>query len=186
LNQGLLSLKAGSKDPLFISWMTAMMELTTRVEALAEPLLKERVMELVDLEVTRLGRKLLVRLFVDLVEGGITVEDCAELNRELSHLLDVEDFIAESYILEVSSPGLNRRLRKPRDFQRFLQAKVKVETGEKIQGRRRFRGLLIAADDSQITLQVNGELVVIPLGGIVRANLEYEFEKVPASGRRHS
>src|SRR4030042_1202169 len=117
MNQGLLSLKAGSKDPLFISWMTAMMELTTRVEALAEPLLKERVMELVDLEVTRLGRKLLVRLFVDLVEGGITVEDCEELNRALSRLLGVEDFLAESYILEVSSPGLNRRLRKPRDFQ---------------------------------------------------------------------
>lgn len=154
-----------------------MQDLTTRLEGLVEPLLKERVMELVDLEVTRLGRKLLVRLFVDLKEGGITVEDCAELNRELSRLLDVEDFIGESYILEVSSPGLNRRLRKPRDFQRFLQARVKVETGEKIQGRRRFRGVLIAADESQVTLQVDGEFMVLPLAAIARANLEYKFEK---------
>jgi len=154
-----------------------MLALASQVSALAEPLLKERVMELVDLEVTRMGRKLLIRLFVDLPEGGVTVEDCAEINRELCHLLDVEDLIAESYVLEVSSPGLNRRLRKPKDFQRFLRSRVKVETTSKIQGRKRFRGILLAVDEKEITLGLAGESVVIPLTGIHRANLEYDFEK---------
>jgi len=154
-----------------------MMALASQLEALADPLLKERVMELVDLEVTRLGSRLLVRMFVDLVEGGITVEDCAELNREFSRLLDVEDLIPESYILEVSSPGLNRRLKKVKDFQKVLRARVKVETLAKVQGRRRFRGLLLAADERELTLDCNGESVVIPVAGIARANLEYDFEK---------
>ena len=154
-----------------------MTALASQLEALAEPLLKERVMELVDLEVTRLGSKLLVRLFVDNLEGGVTVEDCAEFNREFSRLLDVEDLIPESYILEVSSPGLNRRLRKVKDFQKVLRAKVKVETSAKIQGRRKFRGVLLAADERELTLFCNGESVLIPLAGIVRANLEYDFEK---------
>lgn len=163
-----------------------MTELAGRVEELAESLLKERAMELVDLEVTRVGRKLLIRLFVDFPEGGITVEDCAEVNQELGHLLEVEDFIPESYILEVSSPGLDRRLRKPRDFQRFLQAKVKVQTSEKIQGRRRFRGVLVAADEQRIVVAVDGEEVSIPLAEIARANLEYDFDQIPAWGRKHS
>ena len=154
-----------------------MQALASQLEALAEPLLKERVMELVDLEVTRLGSRLLVRLFVDHREGGITVEDCAELNREFSRVLDVEDLIPESYILEVSSPGLNRRLKKLKDFQRFLQAKVKVETFAKLSGRRRFRGVLLEADEREITVECNGEPVKIPLAGIQRANLEYDFEK---------
>jgi ribosome maturation factor RimP len=154
-----------------------MTALASQLEALAEPLLKERVLELVDLEVTRLGSKLLVRMFVDLPEGGITVEDCAELNREFSRLLDVEDLIPESYILEVSSPGLNRRLKKPKDFQRVVNSKVKVETFAKLDGRRRFRGVLLAADEREITLDCNGESVVIPVVGIQRANLEYDFEK---------
>jgi ribosome maturation factor RimP len=154
-----------------------MQVLASRLEALAEPLLKERVIELVDLEVTRLGSKLLVRLFVDHPEGGINVEDCAELNREFSRVLDVEDLIPESYILEVSSPGVNRRLKKPKDFKRFVQSRVKVETFDKIQDRRRFRGVLLEADEREITIECNGAPVKIPLAGIQRANLEYDFEK---------
>src|SRR4030042_544100 len=115
-------------------------------------------------------------MFVDHPEGGINVEDCAELNREFSRVLDVEDLIPESYILEVSSPGLNRRLKKPKDFQRFLQSRVKVETFAKIQDRRRFRGVLLEADEREITLECNGAPVKIPLAGIQRANLEYDFE----------
>ena len=151
--------------------------LMTQLENLVQPLLGERAMELVDLEVSRLGRKLVIRLFIDNLEGGITVEDCAGVNRELGRLLDVEDLIAESYVLEVSSPGLNRRIRKAKDFKKFLQAKVRVETEEKIAGRKKFRGTLLAADEEQVVLRLEHENVSIPLSGIRRANLEYNFDQ---------
>ena len=151
--------------------------LMAQLENLVQPLLGERAMELVDLEVSRLGRKLVIRLFIDNLEGGITVEDCAGVNRELGRLLDVEDLIAESYVLEVSSPGLNRRIRKAKDFKKFLQAKVRVETEEKIAGRKKFRGTLLAADEEQVVLRLEHENVSIPLSGIRRANLEYNFDQ---------
>ncbi len=148
------------------------------LEKIAGPVLAERGMELVDLEVARRGRKLLVRFFVDRIEGGITVEDCAEINRELSHIMDVEDPIEESYILEVSSPGINRRLRKLKDFKRFCGENISVRTREKVGDRKRFQGKLMNADEAGITLMVDNNTVVISHDMIARAQLDYEFSRI--------
>lgn len=166
----------GTLDPLFyFKGVLNVSALKAKLEALAEPLLDSMAMELVDLEVTRRGRKLYICLFVDYLEGGVTVEACAEANREFGRLLDVEDLVSESYVLEVSSPGLNRRLRKLKDFQRFLDSVIKVETWEKLDGRKRFRGKLLEADETRLVLEQDGAAVAIPFREVQRANLEYDF-----------
>ncbi len=149
--------------------------LETDLEGIVDPILHERGMELVDLELIRQGRRLLVRFFVDRIDGGITMEECVGINRELGDVLDVEDIIEESYVLEVSSPGLNRRLRKPRDFQRVVGETVSVKTRERVDERRRFQGTLLTADEGGISLMVEGRPVVIPYQQIARAKLKYEF-----------
>jgi len=147
-----------------------------QLERLIEPILEERGYELVDVEIARQGRRLVLRFFIDRLEGGITVDELAEVNRELGALLDLEAGIVESYILEVSSPGVNRRLRKLKDFQKYLNEVVVVEAKEKIRDRKNFRGVLVGADQQGITLVVDGESVFIPHEKIKRANLEYQFE----------
>ena len=147
------------------------------IQTLVEPLLMEHGLELVDMETSRQGKKLWLRIFVDHPEGGINVEECAQINRELGTILDVEDLIEESYILEVSSPGVDRRIRKIKDFQRFQGNPIRVLTKEKIKGQKRFRGLLISVDDDGIDLAVQGadeDKVHIPHELIARANLEHK------------
>jgi len=148
-----------------------------QLEELIQPLLAQRGMELVDLERSRQKTRLLLRFFIDRLEGGITVDELAEVNQEMSALLDLETGIDESYILEVSSPGLNRRLRKLKDFQKYLNRIVVVEATEKIQGRRNFRGSLVGADEEGITLVIGEESFFISHPRIKRANLEYRFEE---------
>jgi len=140
------------------------------------PLLEQRGMELVDLELIRDRKRLLIRFFIDRLEGGVTVDELAEVNQEFGALLDLESAINESYILEVSSPGLNRRIRKLKDFQKYLNQIVVVESREKIQGRRNFRGNLVGADEQGITLVIDGESFFIPHLQIKRAHLDYQFD----------
>jgi ribosome maturation factor RimP len=168
--------KVGPRSPLFfIKRGEEMNSLETDLEKIVDPILHERGMELVDMEVVRQGRRLMVRFFVDRIDGGITVEECAEINCELGDVLDVEDLIEESYILEVSSPGLNRRLRKLKDFQRFIGETISVKTKERVDERKRFQGTLLTADETGISLMVEGRPVVIPHQQIARAKLKYEF-----------
>ena len=121
--------------------------------------------ELADLEV-RLGAKSgLVRLFIDKPEG-IGLEDCEKVSRAVSALLDVEDPVPGNYRLEVSSPGLDRKLRKVEHFQRVIDEVVKVKLRFPLEGRRRFRGKLLSADDENIVVEVDGESYSIALATI--------------------
>jgi len=146
------------------------------LEKLIEPLLKERGFELVDAELSRQGKRLLLRFFIDRLEGGITVGELAEVNHEFGAVLDLEFKADQPYILEVSSPGLDRRLRKLKDFQKHLNSSLIVDTVEKIEGRRHFHGKLIGADSEGITLLADCGSVFIPHSKIKRANLEYSFD----------
>lgn len=146
------------------------------MENLIEPLLKERGFELVDLDVSRQDKRLLLRFFIDRLEQGITVDELAEVNHELGAVLDLESRINQSYVLEVSSPGLNRRIRKLKDFVKYLNQELLVESTEKINDRRNFHGRLVGADNQGITLVINGDSVFIPHNKIKKANLEYRFE----------
>jgi len=112
----------------------------------------------------------LLRLYID-AEAGITVDDCERVSRAVSELLDVEDPIPGQYTLEVSSPGLDRPLRTAQQFARFVGETVYVEVAEAVEGRRRFKGALTAADAATIEVDVDGRRWALPLAGIRKAHL---------------
>ena len=137
---------------------------------LLEPTVERLGYELVDLEVRLGGKGGLVRVFIDKSEG-IDLEDCETVSRAVSALLDVEDPVPGNYNLEVSSPGLDRKLTKVEHFQRFAGETVKVQMRLPIEGRRRFRGTLVSSDDENIVVDVDGESHSLPLKTIDTARL---------------
>jgi ribosome maturation factor RimP len=145
-----------------------------QVEQLAEALVASEGMELVDLEYRREGRRWMLRLFID-KDGGVTLDDCASISRELGDLLDVKDVIPQAYVLEVSSPGLNRRLRKKEDFSRFAGQKVKLRLVAPIDGRRKIVGELEGIEDEAVIVTAPEGRCSVALKDIARANLIYEF-----------
>jgi len=120
---------------------------------------------LADLAARLSGKNGVLRLFID-SPGGIGLEDCETVSRAVSALLDVEDPIPGHYDLEVSSPGLDRKLTKLAHFQRFTGETLKVQTRFPIEGRRRFRGRLLSTDDKNIVLDVDGTRHSLPLATI--------------------
>lgn len=119
----------------------------------------------------------LVRVYIDAAERGITVEDCEAVSREISATLDVNDPIQGQYTLEVSSPGLDRPLFTPQQFARFIGSEVKLSVGLPVDGRRRFRGPILAVAGDKITLQQDGTPIQIVHANIQKANLVAEFAK---------
>lgn len=115
----------------------------------------------------------------------MTVEDCAEISHAISAVLDVADPIAGSYVLEVSSPGIDRPLVKLADFARFAGFEARVETREAVVGRRRFRGLLRGVRGERVLLAVDGEEIEIPFALIQRAKLVLT-EALLAAAQRQS
>jgi len=158
-------------------------ELLATIEALIMPILTDLGMELVDLEFKREGHSWFLRLFID-KPGGVTLDDCAEVSREVSALLEVEDPIEAPYRLEVSSPGIDRPLKKPADFDRFAGQLVKIKTRKlldpDVRGHQRktFVGELCGLDGTLVRLRQTdrrGGEISIPLVEIDRANLEPKF-----------
>jgi ribosome maturation factor RimP len=137
---------------------------------LLEPAIERLGYELADLEVRLGGKGGLVRVFIDKPEG-IDLDDCETVSRAVSALLDVEDPVPGNYNLEVSSPGLDRKLTKVEHFQRFEGETVKVQMRFPIEGRRRFRGTLVSSDDENIVVEVDGESHSLPLKTIDTARL---------------
>ncbi len=159
------------------------MDLVEKIEVLLLPLLEELNLELVDIEYRREPQGWVLRFFLD-KEGGITLDDCAMASRQISSLLDVEDIIPTAYNLEVSSPGLERPLKKHADFERFAGHLVKIKTIDPIESehlgkaRKTFTGKLIEVkqDTIQLTLQDRQAAAVdISLSNIDTAHLVPEF-----------
>ncbi len=150
-----------------------------KARGLAEPLVVAEGLELVDVEFLREQAGWILRVFIDKPGGGVGLEECSLVSRSLDAALDVEDFIPHEYSLEVSSPGLNRPLKKPEHFARAVGKKVKVKTFGPIgepPGRKNFSGTLTDAKPEQITVEVEGAgAFTIPLREIAKANLEFEF-----------
>lgn len=159
----------------------AKVDAAERIAEIAGEILAPLHMSLVDLEYKREGRDMVVRLFIEREEGGVTLDDCSAVSRELSDILDVEDFMPERYTLEVSSPGLCRPLKKPADFQRFMGSLVKVKTFEMLTDdagnkRKTFFGTLTGFEDGVIKVHLKeGQDAAIPLEKVAKAHLEFEF-----------
>jgi len=155
-----------------------------QLKAMIEPAVETLGYELVDVEL-RVGRgRGLVRLFIDHGDG-ITLDDCERVSRQVSGVLDVEDPIGGEYDLEVSSPGLDRKLLTPAHFDRFVGEEISVRLRRGIDGRRRFRGRLLGRRGDEIDMQVDGEAHVLPLADVDVARLVPDFSQA-ASGRRRS
>ena len=147
----------------------------TRLAELIEPYLLAQGVELVDLELTqpRRGRATL-RLFVDR-PGGITLDEITRVSRVVGELLDVHDLISSSYTLEVSSPGLTRELKKPRDYERYTGRLVRLTTRSPWQGKQVHRGILKGLANEEVSLEEDQTLVRIPLGEIAKARLDLDL-----------
>ena len=150
------------------------------VTRLVEPVARERGLELVDVEFRPAGRRSVLRVTLDR-EGGVGLDDLAEASREMSDVLDVHDAVPGVYTLECSSPGVNRPLRRPEDFARFVGSNVRVRTLSPIGGARTFSGRLVAAEPDRIEIEdASRGRVSVSLAEVERANYEHEF----ATGRR--
>jgi ribosome maturation factor RimP len=141
-----------------------------KIEAFIEPVIKQNGYELVDLEIAgqnylriRVGR-----------EGGLNLDDCAAISRKIEEALDASDIIGDKYFLEVSSPGINRPVKKREDFARFAGKRVKIITREKIQDTHSFAGILKGLSGDNVQVEENGAVMEIPFDIIKKANLDEE------------
>lgn len=148
-------------------------EIVDRLRAIVDPILSEEGMELVDLEYRRESRGWVLRLYLD-KEGGVTLDDCTRVSQEVGRILDVEDFIQTPYTLEVSSPGLSRRLKTEKDFMKYRGHLIKVKTFDSIENRRQFKGRLLRISENKLEIESDGGVFRIPLSNVARANLEID------------
>lgn len=150
-------------------------EYEQKTERLLEPIMSEHHFEVVDVEYVKEGSNWYLRAYID-KPGGITVDDCELVSRALSDLLDKHDFIPDAYILEVSSPGLGRQLKKEKDFKRSLGEEVDVKLYKAIEKQKQFTGILKAYDEEKITLEFEeGETLEIPRQNISLVRLAFDF-----------
>jgi len=155
------------------------MAISKKVEeltALIEPATRACSVDLWGVEFFQQGKHSVLRVYIDReTEEGISVEDCTEVSRQVGAILDVEDPIAGEYTLEVSSPGWDRMLFKPSQYQRYVGEEVNLRLTAPVAGRRRWRGVVEAVDDVQVTLQAEGQSVVLPFISIDKANVVSKF-----------
>ncbi|WP_297056986.1 ribosome maturation factor RimP [Thermosulfurimonas sp.] len=148
-------------------------KLIQEVWDLAEPVVLARGMELVEVEWQRERRGWVLRLYID-KPGGVTLGDCVRISEVVGDLLDARDLIHHSYHLEVSSPGLERPLRKKEDFERFAGDRVRIELREPLSGRKSFTGTLKGLSGESVVLEVAEGEVLIPYQAIKKARLKPE------------
>jgi ribosome maturation factor RimP len=148
----------------------------TRIWELAAPLAHDQGMEIVDIELQHEGSRggRVLRVYLD-KEGGPNIDDLSRVSRQLSERLDSEDVVPGAYTLEVSSPGINRPLKTPEHFARFIGKRIRVRTRDKIDGRRSFLGVLEQVVADQITLKQDGASVQIPFSSIEKSNYEPDW-----------
>lgn len=157
--------------------MTSKRDMVTKqVADLVEPILGEMGFELVDVQYLPKYGRWVLRLFID-KEGGVTIDDCAQVSREIGDLIDVKDVIMHEYILEVSSPGLNRPLKKETDFIWARGKRVKVRMAKPVNGRRNFTGYLKNFEDDTLYVEAEGSLMALPRVEVEKAHLVYEFNQ---------
>ena len=149
-------------------------EYESRVEKFLIPIMEENNFELVDVEYVKEAGTWYLRAYID-KEGGFTVDDCEMVSRRLSDWLDKEDFIDDSYILEVSSPGLGRPLKRERDFEKSLGTEVEVKLYKAGEYGKEFTGILKAYDEDTVTIELEENEAVIARKDIALIRLAFDF-----------
>jgi ribosome maturation factor RimP len=151
-----------------------------RTRQLVEPVLERDGFELVEVEWLRQGPSWVLRLYIDRPGSRVGIDDCQAASRTIEPILDVEDFIEPAYSLEVSSPGVNRPLRKPADFLKFVGERAHVKSFAPVDTgagpRKNWTGILRGFEGGAVEIEVEGRIHWIPHGQIAKAHLEYDFE----------
>jgi ribosome maturation factor RimP len=151
-------------------------EIVSRIGDIARRVGDPEGIEIVDVEFLGGGRSRLLRIYIDRPQG-VTHADCEFISQQVGTILDVEDVIpGESYTLEVSSPGLERKLATPRDFERFVGKKAKITLREPVENQRHWEGKLAGISEGIIALEPSeGKVVHFPLAQVQKANLKFEW-----------
>ena len=145
-----------------------------KVKEIIEPVIKGLGVALEDIELRKMGRRVFLRVIID-KEGGVTIDNCEQVSREIEAQLDVEDPIPYPYTLEVSSPGLDRPLKTPGDFKRFCGKTARIVTSAPVENQTFFIGEIIEAGDTDVTLLLSKDKKInIQYKDIVRARLVYD------------
>ncbi len=146
-------------------------ELINSLWAMIEPILEPDGMELVEIEFKPEEGRWVLRLYID-SPTGVTLDDCEFVSRQVGALLDIKDPIDRRYTLEVSSPGINRVIRKDKDFRLFAGSPVRIKTNRKVAGRRNFHGILQGMENSRIVIEADGDRFEISLEDVEKARLD--------------
>ena len=150
------------------------MKITDQVEAFSRPVVEELGCSLWDVEYVREGGEWFLRLYID-KEGGVGIDDCEKVSRAIDPILDEKDPIPDSYHFEVCSAGLERVLKRPRDFEQFMGSPVLVKLYTPKQGRKEFPGTLTGYEDGRVTVTVGGETVTFEKSEVAMVRLRVEF-----------
>jgi ribosome maturation factor RimP len=147
-----------------------------KARAICERVGSQEGLEIVEVDLVGGGRNRVLRIYID-KPGGVTHADCEKVSHQVGEILDVEDVIpGAGYTLEVSSPGVERKLSKPRDFERFVGEKVKVSLRAPLENQRHWQGMLAAFANGTVTLETApGKSIQFPLEQVERANLKFEW-----------
>lgn len=146
-----------------------------KTESFLLPILDELQFELVDVEYVKEGKEFYLRAYID-KPGGITIEDCVEVSRRMNEILDREDYIPDAYTFEVSSPGLDRPLKKEKDFAGSIGKKVEIRLYKAVNGQKEYMGILKAYDENQVIIaQEDDSGISIERADIALIRLAFEF-----------
>lgn len=155
--------------------MTKREQYEQKTEEILLPIIEEHGFELVDVEYVKEGSTWYLRAYID-KPGGITIDDCEAVSRRLSDILDEKDYIEDAYILEVSSPGLGRPLKKEKDYKRSLGEEVEIRTYRMIEKQKEFTGILKAYDEGTVTIETeNGTEKRFEKSDIALIRLAFDF-----------
>ena len=153
-----------------------MEETLLKIQKVVIPAIEKREVDLVDLEYLQEGGYLYVRIFIEKPEGDITLEDCGSLSNEIDEAIDA--LIPHKFFLEVSSPGVERPLKKETDFVRFNGEKIKVSLKHKLNDNKNFEGIIEDFKDETLFLNIKGEILEIPFKEIKKANIVFDFSDI--------
>jgi len=149
-------------------------EISSRIDEIAQRVAASEGIEIVEVEVKGGGKNQFVRISIDKPEG-VSHADCELISQQVGTILDVEDVVPGHYTLEVSSPGLERKLLKPRDYERFQGKKAKVTLRAPVENQRHWEGTLAGFADGVVSLQAAGREIRFPLAQVEKANLKFEW-----------
>ncbi|MGE5173336.1 MAG: ribosome maturation factor RimP [Betaproteobacteria bacterium] len=150
-----------------------MADMADQIRQLLDPVLDSLGLSLWDMDFQKHGPKWLLRIYIDREASGVTLNDCEAVSRDLGAALDVEDIIPHAYTLEVSSPGLDRKLTKPEHFIRFAGSAINMKTFQQINGQKVFHGKLLGLAGESVQVELDtGVVVEISIGNVARASLQ--------------